>query len=193
MFDISWTEFLLIGVVALIVIGPKELPGVMRTLGQYTRKARSMAADFQNQFQEAMREAEMADLKKQVDDIASDIKSYDPLKVVRSDLDSIGKDIETSLADPSTQQAAGPSSVLSPSPAQPEQLPLALTPEAAAPALPAPETEAAALPQPEAVPALPQPDVEALPPPDTAVLAEPESAAPEPAAPIAEPAATERS
>ena len=48
MFDISWTEFLLIGVVALIVIGPKELPGVMRTLGQYTRKMRSMAADFQN-------------------------------------------------------------------------------------------------------------------------------------------------
>jgi Tat protein translocase TatB subunit len=70
MFDISWTEFLLIGVVALIVIGPKELPAVLRTLGQWTRKVRSMAADFQNQFQEAMREAEMADLKKQVDDIA---------------------------------------------------------------------------------------------------------------------------
>ena len=70
MFDISWTEFLLIGVVALIVIGPKELPAVMRTMGQWTRKVRSMAADFQNQFQEAMREAEMADLKKQVDDMA---------------------------------------------------------------------------------------------------------------------------
>ena len=67
MFDISWTEFLLIGVVALIVIGPKELPGVLRTLGQYTRKVRGMAAEFQNQFNEAMREAEMADLKKEVD------------------------------------------------------------------------------------------------------------------------------
>ena len=41
MFDISWTEFLLIGIVALIVIGPKELPGVLRTLGQWTRKVRS--------------------------------------------------------------------------------------------------------------------------------------------------------
>ena len=40
MFDISWTEFLLIGVVALIVIGPKELPAVLRTLGQWTRKVR---------------------------------------------------------------------------------------------------------------------------------------------------------
>ncbi|MFZ1922277.1 MAG: Sec-independent protein translocase protein TatB [Xanthobacteraceae bacterium] len=204
MFDISWTEFLLIGVVALIVIGPKELPGVMRTLGQYTRKARSMAADFQNQFQEAMREAEMADLKKQVDDMASDIKNYDPLKEVRSDFDSMGKDFEKSLAEPSAQQAADPSPGPAPSPEQPEQLPLALTPEAAAPALPAPEAAAAALPAPEAVPALPQPDVETsvLPPPDTAALAAPESAAPEPAAPIAapepaapiaEPAATERS
>jgi len=63
MFDISWSEFLLIGVIALIVIGPKELPGVLRTLGQYTRKVRGMAADFQNQFQEAMREAEMTDLR----------------------------------------------------------------------------------------------------------------------------------
>ncbi len=94
MFDISWTEFVLIGVVALIVIGPKELPAVMRTMGQWTRKIRSMAAEFQNQFQEAMREAEMADLKKQVDDVARDIKQYDPLKEVRTEVENIGKDIE---------------------------------------------------------------------------------------------------
>jgi sec-independent protein translocase protein TatB len=93
MFDISWTEFLLIGVVALVVIGPKELPAVMRTVGQWTRKLRSMAADFQNQFHEAMREAEMADLKQQVDDIAHDIKHYDPLKDVRAGVENAGKDI----------------------------------------------------------------------------------------------------
>jgi sec-independent protein translocase protein TatB len=100
MFDISWTEFLLIGVVALIVIGPKELPAVMRSLGQWTRKIRSLAADFQNQFHEAMREAEMADLKKQVDDMASDIKGYDPLKDVRSDVEAIGKDLDESVKAP---------------------------------------------------------------------------------------------
>jgi sec-independent protein translocase protein TatB len=94
MFDISWTEFLLIGIVALIVIGPKELPAVMRGLGQWTRKIRSLAADFQNQFHEAMREAEMADLKKQVDDVAQDIKQYDPLKDVRADVEAIGKDLD---------------------------------------------------------------------------------------------------
>ena len=97
MFDISWTEFLLIGIVALIVIGPKELPAVMRSLGQWTRKIRSLAADFQNQFHEAMREAEMADLKKQVDDMASDIKTYDPLKDVRADVEAIGKDLNESV------------------------------------------------------------------------------------------------
>jgi sec-independent protein translocase protein TatB len=106
MFDISWTEFLLIGVVALVVIGPKELPGVMRTLGQYTRKIRSMAADFQNQFQEAMREAEMADLKKQVDDLAQDIKQYDPLKDVRADVEAIGKDLSKDLENPAAPQPA---------------------------------------------------------------------------------------
>jgi sec-independent protein translocase protein TatB len=110
MFDISWTEFLLIGVVALIFIGPKELPAVLRTLGQWTRKVRSMAADFQSQFQEAMREAEMADLKKQVDDIAHDIKSYDPLKDVRSDVEAASKDIQSSLEKPVTTSASEPAS-----------------------------------------------------------------------------------
>jgi sec-independent protein translocase protein TatB len=69
MFDIAWSEFLVIGVVALIVIGPKELPAVLRAVGQWTTKIRRMATEFQSQFQEAMREAEMADLKKEVDNL----------------------------------------------------------------------------------------------------------------------------
>jgi sec-independent protein translocase protein TatB len=69
MFDIGWSEFLVIAVVALIAIGPKELPGVLRMVGQWMGKARKMAAEFQGQFQEAMREAEMADLKKSFDEV----------------------------------------------------------------------------------------------------------------------------
>jgi sec-independent protein translocase protein TatB len=69
MFDIGWSEFVLIAVVALIAIGPKELPGVLRTVGQWMGKARKMASEFQSQFQEAMREAEMADLKKSFDEV----------------------------------------------------------------------------------------------------------------------------
>ena len=69
MFDIAWGEFVVIGVVALIVIGPKELPAVLRAVGHWTTKIRRMAAEFQSQFQEALREAEMADLKKEVDNL----------------------------------------------------------------------------------------------------------------------------
>jgi sec-independent protein translocase protein TatB len=81
MFD--WNEIVLIGVVALIVIGPKELPAVLRTIGQWTTKLRRMAGEFQSQFQEAMREAEMADLKKQVDEVSQ------AAKVVSSDFDPL--------------------------------------------------------------------------------------------------------
>src|SRR5215471_1350244 len=69
MFDIAWGEFVVIAVVALIVIGPKELPAVLRAIGQWTTKIRRMASEFQSQFQEALREAEMADLKKEVDSL----------------------------------------------------------------------------------------------------------------------------
>jgi len=69
MFDIGGGELLVIAVVALIAIGPKELPGVLRMVGQWMGKARKMAAEFQGQFQEAMREAEMADLKKSFDEV----------------------------------------------------------------------------------------------------------------------------
>src|SRR5271169_4739823 len=143
MFDISWTEFLLIGVVALIVIGPKELPAVLRTLGQWTRRVRSMAADFQSQFQEAMREAEMADLKKQVDDIAHDIKSYDPLKDVRADVEAAGKDIQSSLEQKPALMTEAPQS-LAPDAVATDEAPV--TPEAveqSAPPLPAPEPSVA--------------------------------------------------
>src|ERR1700761_1945819 len=69
MFDIGWSEIAVIAVVALVAIGPKELPSVLRTVGQWMGKARKMAAEFQGQFQEAMREAEMADLKKSFDEV----------------------------------------------------------------------------------------------------------------------------
>jgi len=69
MFDIGWSELVVIAIVALIAIGPKELPGVLRMVGQWMGKARKMAAEFQGQFQEAMREAEMADLKKTFDEV----------------------------------------------------------------------------------------------------------------------------
>jgi sec-independent protein translocase protein TatB len=150
MFDISWTEFLLIGVVALIFIGPKELPAVLRTLGQWTRRIRSMAADFQGQFQEAMREAEMADLKKQVDDIAHDIKSYDPLKDVRTDIEAANRDIQSSL-EKSTTESTTPEVTTTDTPALPDAA-------ATATASVAPEAVAQSAEPAEAAVAAPAPD-----------------------------------
>jgi sec-independent protein translocase protein TatB len=102
MFDFSWSELLLIGIVALIFIGPKELPGVLRTLGQWMSKIRRMAGDFQNQFHDAMREAELADLKKEVDEMSAQAAVYsnfDPLADVRKEVESAQRDIESTVAD----------------------------------------------------------------------------------------------
>jgi len=71
MFDFSSGELLLIAVAALVFIKPKDLPGVLRVVGQWTGKIRRMAGEFQDQFREAMREAEMADLKKDIDEAAN--------------------------------------------------------------------------------------------------------------------------
>ena len=73
MFDIAWSEMVLIGAVALVVIGPKDLPKVLRTVGQTIGKVRRMATEFQGQFNEAMREAELADLKKKVEDVGGSV------------------------------------------------------------------------------------------------------------------------
>jgi sec-independent protein translocase protein TatB len=112
MFDIGWGELLLIGIVALIAIGPKELPTVLRTLGQWMAKLRRMATEFQNQFHEAMREAEVADLKKQVEDMTSQAQSYanfDPIGDVRRELESTQNQIEQAMtATPPAASAGAP-------------------------------------------------------------------------------------
>jgi sec-independent protein translocase protein TatB len=139
MFDFGYGELLIIGIAALIFIGPKELPGVLRAAGQWMAKIRRMAGEFQNQFQEAMREAELADLKKEVDDMAAQAAHYsnfDPLAEVRKEMASAQHDIETSLAEkpasePATDAAGAPSA---PAPAladPPASGPLPSAPDAA--------------------------------------------------------------
>ena len=93
MFNFGWGEIVLIGMVALIAIGPKELPTVLRSVGQMMAKVRRMAAEFQGQFQEALREAEISDLKKQAEDLTSSVKDqvtdftkFDPLADAKNDI-----------------------------------------------------------------------------------------------------------
>jgi sec-independent protein translocase protein TatB len=152
MFDIGWSELLVVGVVALIAIGPKELPTVLRSVGQWMSKIRRMASEFQGQFQEAMREAEMADIKKQVDEMstaASDLtnfSNFDPMETVRKDMEAATGDI--SLDKPVTDASD------------------AIASEPASPAVPAQETE---------------PSQDALPPPEPATVAAGDAVAPPPA------------
>ncbi|MCC6779942.1 MAG: twin-arginine translocase subunit TatB [Hyphomicrobiales bacterium] len=124
MFDIGWSELVLIGVVALIAIGPKELPGALRTLGQWTGKLRRMASEFQSQFHEAMREAEMDDLKKKVDEMTSHSSAgFDPVADVRKELESTQRQIEGAMSgDPavSTERTAGVATSVEPAPTVPE-------------------------------------------------------------------------
>ena len=93
MFDIGWSELVVIAVVALIAIGPKELPGVLRMVGQWMGKARKMAGEFQGQFQEAMREAEMADLKKSFDEVKDIATGASPGNLMTS----LQKDVSDAL------------------------------------------------------------------------------------------------
>jgi len=91
MFDIGWTELVVIGIVALIVIGPRELPATLRTIGQMMTKVRRMASEFQGQFNDAIREAELDELRKEAEKLsnaATSAASFDPLAKVKSEIES---------------------------------------------------------------------------------------------------------
>jgi sec-independent protein translocase protein TatB len=71
MFDIGWSELLIIGVVALIVIGPKDLPEMFRTLGRFTAKLRAMSRDFQRAMESAAKDSGVSDIARDVKNVAS--------------------------------------------------------------------------------------------------------------------------
>ena len=107
MFDIGGGELVVIGIVALVAIGPKELPTVLRTVGRYMGKIRRMSSEFQGQFQEAMREAEMSDLKKHADDLKSSFTNFDPLSENKpADTPEAGSTAETVAAAAAADMAA---------------------------------------------------------------------------------------
>jgi sec-independent protein translocase protein TatB len=136
MFDIGWSELVLIGVVALIAIGPKELPGVLRMVGQWMGKARKMAAEFQGQFQEAMREAEMADLKKSFDEVKEAATGFNPLTSLQKDVsDALRVDALDKPAETPASTAVEPPATSSEAPATSSEAPvIPTTPEAPTPA-----------------------------------------------------------
>jgi len=123
MFEIGWSEILLIAIVAIVVIGPKDLPRVMRAVGQWAGKAKRMSREFQAQFKEALREAELEGVR---NDIA-DIMATDPLKDVKMEMAKVETGLRTDLSGSGAPMtaAAAPAEPVSPV----AGLPLAVTPE----------------------------------------------------------------
>jgi sec-independent protein translocase protein TatB len=146
MFDIGWSELVVIGVVALIAIGPKELPGVLRSLGTWMGKVRRMASEFQDQFREAMREAEVADLKRQFDEASAKATAG-----FTNPLETAQKEVEEAFAsaDPSKIMTSDPGAI------EPPANPPAVSPES--PAVPEPTAAAVEAPVVPANPSKPRP------------------------------------
>jgi len=147
-FDLSWGHFIVVAVVALIVIGPKDLPGVLRTIGQWTTRVRRMAAEFQGQFQEALREAEMADLHKEIGSIRDTARGFtsslnDPVQLDEAMKWEPNPDPpKPATANPGTPEASATPEAGSPEAGSPEAgTPGAGTSEAGTPEVPTPASE----------------------------------------------------
>ncbi|MDQ6434948.1 Sec-independent protein translocase protein TatB [Mesorhizobium sp. LHD-90] len=113
MFDIGWTEMLVIAVVMIVVVGPKDLPKMLRTFGKMTTKMRAMAGDFQKQFNEALKEAELDDVKKSVDSL----RSLNPANEIKKQLNPFEKaaaDVRAGLQSMNPAKPATPPDPASP-------------------------------------------------------------------------------
>ena len=102
MFDIGWTELLVVAVVLIIVVGPKDLPGMLRTFGRTMNQVRRTANDFKRQFNDALEEAEAETGLKETTDQIKSIGSIDPVSDLSKSLD----DIKGSIADDNSPSAA---------------------------------------------------------------------------------------
>lgn len=116
MFDIAWSEFLVVAVVALIVVGPRELPALLRTVGKAVASLKRMAGEFQSQFNEAMREAELDDLKNEVTGLknaANKVVGASPFQIARDEirnaLNDATKPAPSALAGKGEVDASAPS------------------------------------------------------------------------------------
>lgn len=113
MLDLSWGEIVLIGAVAVVFIGPKELPGALRTMGKFMGKARTMAREFQNNVDDMIREAELEEVKNKVQS-ATSFATGGIAGAIQNAIDPKGE-LEKAIAAPETLAAPVESARLPPS------------------------------------------------------------------------------
>jgi sec-independent protein translocase protein TatB len=135
MFDIGWSEILVIVVVAIVVVGPKDLPPMLRAAGRMMSKLRKTAGEFQSQFNEALREAELDGVKESLDEL----RNLNPMGQIKKSLDPIQAALSSPL--PIAKPAPPPEMPAVGEPAQPVAL-ADVEPAAPPPAAPKPKRTA---------------------------------------------------
>jgi sec-independent protein translocase protein TatB len=145
MFGIDSSELLLIAVVALVVIGPKELPGLLRTWGKWMAQMRGMASEFRGHVDEMVRQSELDQVKKQLEGTSGlDLKDLDPTQQIRSHIEAGVAEGEKAIADAKASidnPLAEPDSAPQVAAEEPPQIAVEPVPEAAAEPTPEPAAE----------------------------------------------------
>ena len=108
MLDIGWSEILVIAVVAIVVVGPKDLPPMLRALGRTISKMRRMAGEFQGQFNEALKEAELDDVKKSFDEL----RGLNPMNDIKNSLNPLSGPMAKPSPSPVPPAADQPAQLL---------------------------------------------------------------------------------
>ncbi|MEL4069268.1 Sec-independent protein translocase protein TatB [Ochrobactrum sp. GPK 3] len=110
MLDVGWSELLVIAIVMIVVVGPKDLPKMLRAFGKATARMRATANEFRNQFNEALKEAELEDVKNIIDET----RKLDPrskLTQVFDPIRSAGEDLKSSIKSSTSMSPATPDTV----------------------------------------------------------------------------------
>ena len=141
MFDLAWSEIALIGVVALVVIGPKDLPEAIRGVARGIQKLRRMAAEFQSQADELVREAKLDEVRNQINEVRSavnEIRNFDLRGEIERSVDADGTIRKTFQDDPLKPDWSGPppSTVTTPPPEAMEGASAGMAPPPPPPAAP---------------------------------------------------------
>lgn len=158
MFDIGWPEMLVIAVVLIVVVGPKDLPKMLRTFGKTTANLRRMAGDFRKQFDEALKEAELDDVKSTFDSArklnpAADIrKALNPMEKAASDVRAGLDGLMKPQAAPTVPAADAPATPAEPAKGGATGMPAAATSAPAATPAPTQPAPAQATPTPPSPP-----------------------------------------
>jgi sec-independent protein translocase protein TatB len=126
MFDFAWSEIAVIAMVALVVIGPKDLPKALRMVGTWVGRARSIAREFQNSLDQMIREAELEEVRKTLETAAS----VDVAQAIETTIDP-GGELKRSLAEPLLPEAAAATPAASPPGPEPAEPGAGATPEPA--------------------------------------------------------------